>query len=140
MEAVSAVEEAALAVWDQIDPTINSMKAIMEEEEDLEVAEEVGAAVVAAVEDLTLAWETAGLMTVTAPTTARPREIQVLMPTVAAATLSTRPARTTIMGAALKVRVSSNSLLAANCKCRIFLDAENMENAKSEWLHAKDGE
>lgn len=74
MAAVTAVEEAVLAVGDQKDPTTTPMKAFMDlKEEVLVAAAEVGAvdAVAVVVEEDMM--QTPGLTTVTALTMARPR-------------------------------------------------------------------
>ena len=76
VEADFAVVEAVPAVGDLIDPTITTMKATMDmEEEDLVAAAEVGAADAAAVAVAEVLKETADLMTATAPTMPHPREI-----------------------------------------------------------------
>ena len=76
VEADSAVVEAVLAVGDLIAPTITTMKATMDmEEEDLVAAAEVGAADAAAVAVAEVLKGTARLMTATAPMMVHPREI-----------------------------------------------------------------
>ena len=76
VEADSAVVEAVLAVGDLIDPTITTMKATMDmEEEDLVAAAEVEAADAAAVAVAEVLKGTARLMTATAPMMVHPREI-----------------------------------------------------------------